>query len=68
MEAVQKVSFKHLPQVPKQLAKPWVAVEAFAPIDQRIYAKRYGDYEEEKKLTVLLKRQIKMDKTAWLKS
>ena len=67
VEAVQKTSFEQLPVAPRKSNKPWVTTEAFALIDQRVYARQCRDYEEERKLTVLLKRQIQMDKSTWLK-
>ena len=62
------VSSEQLPPVPKRSLKPWLTTEAFALIDQRVFARQCEDYEEEKLLTRLLKRQIKADKTVWLKS
>lgn len=68
VEVVQKVSVEQLPPVPKRSAKPWLTVEAFALIDQRVHARQNKDYDEEKVLNGLLKRQIKKDKTVWLES
>ena len=63
VEVVQKVSLEQLPPVPKRSVKPWLTFQAFALIDQRVYARQQRDYDEEKVLTGLLKRQIKEDKT-----
>ena len=42
VEAVQNKSTKQLPLVPKKQVKPWITVEAFALIDQRVLARKCG--------------------------
>ena len=39
VEVVQKTSFEQLPVAPRKSNKPWVTTEAFALIDQRVYAR-----------------------------
>ena len=68
VEVMQTLSLEQLPPIRKVSVKPWVTVEAFALIDQRVHARQCKDYEEEKVLIGLLKPQIKADKSVWLKS
>ena len=66
LKAVHTTTAEQIPTVPKRSGKPWLTSEAFTIIQQRVQARKRREYEEETRLTGVLKRQIKIDKTAWL--
>ena len=55
-----------LPDLRSTPKKPWVSGQSLAYVDQRRVAREQGNHEEEQRLSKVIRKSIKDDKTAWL--
>ena len=67
VEAIHQTSVEQLPPVPTKVSKPWMSGQSYTIIANTLRASQDQNYDEVKMLTKDLKRQVKVDKTVWLK-
>ena len=67
-KSISEVSSSFLPSLCMRQRNPWVASSTLELLDQYHFARQLGNYALEKELNAVAKKNIKEDKTQWIKS